>query len=168
LAPALHAPAARRVVLAVATCAGAGLVPAIPGTCGAALGVALFLLFAPAPLWLLALTWLGLLALGTWAADVAGRLYEREDDARIVIDEVVGQLLALSPLLTPLLDANYWSVVTAFVLFRSFDIGKMGPVGWVERRVRGGLGVMLDDLVAGALSAVILLLLGRFTPLWPS
>jgi len=131
------------VVLAVATCAGAGLVPAIPGTCGAALGVALFLLFAPAPLWLLALSWLSLLALGTWAADVAGRLYEREDDARIVIDEVVGQLLALSPLLTPLLDANYWSVATAFVLFRSFDIGKMGPVGWVERRVRGGLGVNL-------------------------
>jgi phosphatidylglycerophosphatase A len=86
----------------------------------------------------------------------------REDDQRIVIDEVVGQWLALAPLLWlpgwrfGLDAAGLVPLVTGFVAFRVLDVWKPGPVGWAERRFSGGLGVMLDDLVAGALGALAL------------
>lgn len=95
-------------------------------------------------------------AVGIRAADVAERVYARSDDGRIVIDEIVGQLAALAPLV--LLEGGErarspgW-LVTAFVAFRLFDIWKPGPVGWAERRFSGGAGVVLDDLAAGLLAA---------------
>ncbi len=101
---------------------------------------------------LFALSWAALLALGVWAADRAERIYG-PDDGRIVIDEVVGQLLTCAPLL-------FWgaatpaALVTAFVTFRVLDIWKPGPVGWAERHFEGGTGVMADDVVAGAIGAV--------------
>jgi phosphatidylglycerophosphatase A len=103
---------------------------------------------------LLALSWVALLALGVWAADRAERIYG-EDDGRIVIDEVLGQLLTLTPFL-------FWgrasvaALVTAFVTFRLLDIWKPGPVGWAERHFEGGAGVVADDVVAGALGAVFM------------
>ncbi len=101
-------------------------------------------------------------AAGVWAAGVVAAASGREDDGRIVIDEVVGQLATLAPLLAlpgwrPALDAaGLVPLVTAFVTFRVLDIWKPGPVGWAERRFGGGLGVMLDDLVAGVLGALLL------------
>ena len=99
--------------------------------------------------------------LGIWAAGQAEAFFGRSDDGRIVIDEVVGQLIALVPLLGEvgrLLGVVDWLIwaVTGFVLFRVFDIWKPGPVRWAERRFEGGLGVVLDDVVAGALAAVVL------------
>jgi len=140
----------------VATAAGAGLVPLAPGTCGAALAIPIFVLFSFLPGALLALSWGALLALGIWASERAEGALGHKDDSRIVIDEVVGQLLALAPLLaTPFSPSLGW-LVTAFVLFRLFDVWKPGPVRWAERRFAGGLGVMLDDVVAGALAALVL------------
>jgi phosphatidylglycerophosphatase A len=142
----------RHVVVAVATGAGTGFAPIAPGSVGSALAVLVFVLFSPAGPALCALSWLALLALGVWAADGAERIYG-EDDGRIVIDEVLGQLLALAPLLV-------WgrvsaaALVTGFVTFRLLDVWKPGPVGWAERRFEGGLGVVADDLVAGALAAI--------------
>ena len=98
------------------------------------------------------------MGLGIWAAGEAQRAFGREDDSRIVIDEVAGQLLALAPLLAlPAASrGNFFAVVTGFVAFRLFDIWKPGPVGAAEMRFTGGLGVMADDLVAGALAAAAL------------
>ena len=101
---------------------------------------------------------------GVWASDRAEAIWGRRDDSRIVIDEVSGQLLALSPLAVWNRGAGAsfaWLplVVTGFVLFRCFDIWKPGPVRWAERRFHGGLGVMADDWVAGALSAIGLVLI---------
>jgi phosphatidylglycerophosphatase A len=105
---------------------------------------------------LLALSWVALTCLGVWAADGAELAFGRKDDGRIVIDEVVGQLLTLAPLLLAgAADSLPW-LVTGFVAFRVFDIWKPGPVRWAERRFQGGLGVMMDDVVAGALGAVVL------------
>jgi len=150
--------------LTLGTGFGAGLLPKAPGTFGSMLAIPIFVLFSPLPIGLQAITWLGLGALGTWAAGVAGGHYGVEDDGRIVIDEVVGQWLALLPLV-PLgagIHAGTWMqpgsialLVTGFVAFRCFDIAKPGPVGWAERRFTGGLGVMMDDVVAGAFGAVV-------------
>jgi phosphatidylglycerophosphatase A len=113
-------------------------------------------LFSPTPA-LLALTWGALLALGIWAADQAEGAFGRADDGRIVVDEVAGQLLALAPLLAapPAARTSFSALVTGFVAFRLFDIWKPGPVRWAERRFSGGTGVMADDVVAGALAALV-------------
>ncbi|MFP6640480.1 MAG: phosphatidylglycerophosphatase A, partial [Myxococcota bacterium] len=103
--------------------------------------------------------------------------FDRHDDGRIVIDEVVGQWIALSPLLLlhdlPLgqfripgleslnetgIDLWWALVVTAFVAFRWFDIRKPGPVKWAEERFKRGAGVMADDIVAGGLAAAVVTL----------
>ncbi len=128
---------------------------------GAAVGAVLFVPLSRLDFGLYALTVVTLAVLGTWAAGQAEAFFGREDDGRIVIDEVVGQLVTLAPLLAApgreLGRGAWWIwVVTGFVLFRVFDIWKPGPVGWAERRFEGGLGVMLDDVVAGALGAALL------------
>ena len=113
-------------------------------------------------LWLLALSWPSLVlafvavsVLGTWAADVAERALEVKDPGAIVVDEVAG--MTLSVLLVPLTPA---ALVAGFVLFRIFDVAKPFPAN-VAQRLPGGVGVMLDDLVAG-LYALLLLLLARW------
>lgn len=147
---------------------GAGLFPVAPGTAGALVGVGLalaLLLVFPVPgaalLPFAALT-LAVTALGYAVSGTAGGLLGVVDDGRIVIDEVAGQLVALAPLFVRELNfesRGFWVVVvTAFVLFRGFDIAKPGPVSWAERRIEGGAGVMTDDLVAGALGAAVLAL----------
>jgi phosphatidylglycerophosphatase A len=150
----------------VASVAGVGLAPAAPGTAGAAFAAAIFVLFSLLPAGVgaagLALAGAGALAAGIWAAEVLETATGREDDGRIVIDEVVGQWLTLAPLLAlpgwrfGLDAAGLVPLVTGFVAFRVLDIWKPGPVRWAERRFSGGLGVMLDDLVAGALGALLL------------
>jgi phosphatidylglycerophosphatase A len=144
------------VAIALATGLGAGFAPFAPGTFGAALAIPIFVLLSQS-LWGLALAWGALMAVGTWAAGEAERRFASEDDGRIVIDEVAGQLLAFAPLLAlPMASrTNFFAVVTGFVAFRAFDIAKPGPVRWAERRFEGGLGVMADDVVAGALAAAV-------------
>jgi phosphatidylglycerophosphatase A len=150
----------------VASVAGIGLAPRAPGTAGAAFAAAIFVLLSLLPRGLGAAA-LGLLcaagfAAGVWAAKVLEAATGREDDGRIVLDEFVGQLVTLAPLLAlpgwrlGADAAGLVPVVTGFVAFRVLDIWKPGPVGWAERRFSGGLGVMLDDLVAGALGALAL------------
>jgi phosphatidylglycerophosphatase A len=130
-----------------------------PGTWGSAVGVALYLPLSTAGPAAYAAACLGLLAAGIWASGRAERVFGK-DDGRIVIDEVVGQLLALSPLLADpaRLRSPLW-LVTGFVAFRVFDIWKPGPARWAERRFSGGMGVMLDDVVAAALAALLLVLI---------
>jgi phosphatidylglycerophosphatase A len=150
----------------VASAAGIGLVPVAPGTAGAGFATAIFVLFSLLPrgagLVAVGLACLGGFAAGVWAAGAVGTATGREDDGRIVIDEVVGQLVTLAPLLAlpgwrfGFDAAGLAPVVTGFVAFRVLDIWKPGPVGWAERRFRGGLAVMLDDLVAGLLGAGLL------------
>ncbi len=101
--------------------------------------------------WLYVLGTLALLSLGIWAADAAERFYGRKDDGRIVIDEVVGQLVALSPLVLIGSGSLWLPLVTGFVAFRVFDVWKPGPVRRAER-LEGGAGVMLDDVAAGVLA----------------
>ncbi|HEB89364.1 MAG TPA: phosphatidylglycerophosphatase A [Deltaproteobacteria bacterium] len=170
----------------IAVAGGLGYMPVAPGTAGSVGGVLLFVLLIQglpgrviaSQAGLIAVHALGLLALLLLGIRAAGRAeidFGRRDDGRIVIDEVVGQWLALSPLLwsgssfsggpealpdgqsAPLLFFS--EVVTGFVLFRLFDVWKPGAVRWAERRFEGGLGVMADDVVAGIHAAICLLIL---------
>ena len=143
------------MAIAFATGFGVGFAPLAPGTFGALLALPIFVLLSHS-FWALIGVLGVLMAIGMWAAGEAERTFGRGDDGRIVIDEIAGQLLALTPLFV--LPANsrvgFPELVTAFVAFRLFDIAKPGPVRWAERRFEGGLGVMADDVVAGALAAV--------------
>ena len=136
----------------VATCFGAGLVRWAPGTAASALALpAAWLLQSHAgPIGLAAAT-LAVLCVGIWAAGACERRSGTRDSPAIVIDEVAGQWVAL--LLIPPDPAAYG---IGFVLFRLFDVLKPWPIRLVDRRVKGGLGVMLDDVVAGVFAAVVL------------
>lgn len=129
-----------------------------PGTFGSALAVLLYFPLAALGAPGYGLVVLALFAVGTPAAGAAERIYGRADDGRIVIDEVVGQLITLAPLLlAPSLARSQRLALLAvgFFAFRLFDIWKPGPVRLLERRVTGGFGVMLDDVAAGALGAAV-------------
>jgi phosphatidylglycerophosphatase A len=92
-------------------------------------------------------------AVGVWAAARYEAASGDDDPQTVVIDEVAGQWLALVPV--ALLPApSLWPYGLAFLLFRAADIAKPWPVGWIDRRVGGGLGIMLDDLAAGAYGAL--------------
>jgi phosphatidylglycerophosphatase A len=101
-----------------------------------------------------------LFAAGLWAVRNLSRQGSERDPGWVVVDEGAGQLLALATI-PP--GAPWLWVVLAFLLFRIFDILKWGPVGWADRR-KGTFWVMLDDLLAGAMAAVTILLL-RLAPL---
>jgi len=130
--------------------------------------VAVYLVIADIGSFAYGVTVLGLGFLGVWASDAAERVFARKDDGRIVVDEVVGQLLTLAPLamLAPAAARRSpgW-LLAGFLLFRLLDIVKPPPARWAERSFAGGAGVMLDDVLAGALGAV---LLGLALLWWPS
>jgi phosphatidylglycerophosphatase A len=143
----------RGLALTVATGAGSGLSPFAPGTAGSAVGVLLFWPLAALGLPLFAATTVGVIALGIWAADEAERIFASKDDGRIVVDEVAGQLLTLLPLVPAGRARSIPWLVTGFVAFRVLDVWKPGPVRWLQDNLRGGAGVVLDDVAAGAIGA---------------
>ena len=146
----------------VATAFGAGLLRPAPGTWGSAAAVPLAWALHVAggfPLHVAATALV--FALGWWATAVETARSGIDDPSEIVIDEVVGQWIALWPLSAGLWHAGvdrwifpYPGWVGAFVMFRLFDIWKPGPVGWADRK-HGAFGVMFDDVIAGLMAAVV-------------
>lgn len=136
---------------------GAGLLPKVPGTWGsaAALPFAWGLMAAGGPFLLLAAA-IACFAIGWWASAVYVGLTGADDPGEVVIDEVAGQWLVL--LAAPLDPASY---LAGFALFRLFDIWKPWPVRWADRRVGGGLGIMLDDVLAGLYGLGLMTLLNH-------
>ena len=135
---------------------GSGLSPVAPGTAGSL--AALIPWFAlrelPWPLYLgvIALAF----AIGVWASNVAIARLRIADPGAVVVDEFAGQWIALSPLLVVSEPQSGFWVLAGFALFRVFDVWKPWPVSWADRRVKGGFGVMLDDVIAGAYAALAL------------
>jgi len=144
------------VATVVATFFGAGYFPRMPGTAGAAAAIPLAWLLdrsGPPTYWLALIAVVGL---GIWAADVYDEAWGTHDAQVIVVDEAAGILVTLA--LVPRSPAN---LLLGFLLFRLFDIWKPWPVRWADRRVGGGLGSMLDDLLAGCYAAGLLLIVER-------
>lgn len=153
----------------IGTVFGVGYIRPAPGTWGSVVALPwgwLLHVLGGFPLLLLAI--LAGFIKGLWATSVMTRDGGDHDPSEIVVDEVVGQWIAILPLSYPA-----WSMgidilalwpgwIAAFVLFRLFDILKPGPVGWADQR-GDALGVMLDDVVAGVFAAIgVLLLAGLF------
>lgn len=138
---------------------GSGLSPLAPGTAGSLMVLPLLWLW----LWLgsgISLMVMALMSvLGIWVCGHAAQLMGVHDDPHIVWDEFCGQSLALWPVV-------YWAAgsgwspemwmdaLVAFLAFRLFDVWKPWPISWLDRQVEGGLGIMLDDVVAGVFAAL--------------
>lgn len=133
---------------------GSGLAPKAPGTFGTLAAVPLFLLLQPLPLWGYALATLLVCLVGIWACGEYSRALGVHDHGSIVWDEVAGYLITM--MFAP---PGWLWVVIGFVLFRLFDIWKPWPIGWLDAKVHGGLGIMLDDMLAGVFASAVLLLL---------
>ncbi|NQD36880.1 phosphatidylglycerophosphatase A [Permianibacter sp. IMCC34836] len=131
---------------------GSGLAPKAPGTFGTLAALPLVILgwWQLSPLVYAALT-VPLFALGVYASERTARDFGIKDPGAIVVDEWVG--LWASALFLPF---HWLNVLLIFVLFRIFDIAKPWPVSWADRRCQGGLGIMLDDLLAGAMACAVL------------
>jgi phosphatidylglycerophosphatase A len=139
----------------IATGFGIGCLPKAPGTWAS---------LAALPLaWLadqaagragIAIAGVAIALIGVWASQIYVDHHRVQDPGEIVIDEVAAQLLALTAV--PL---TFVSLIAGFLLFRLFDIVKPWPVSWADRSVKGGWGVMLDDLLAAAYAAIGLSLL---------
>lgn len=161
-------PVQRRALLAtpagwLACGLGSGLAPVAQGTFGSLAALLLWWLLLRELAWPI---YLGVLllgfAVGVWACDVAGRALGVDDHRSLVWDEFIGQWIALAPLLSPLwfgaAAAGWWAPLAGFLLFRLFDVWKPWPIRWLDRQLKGGLGVMVDDVVAGLFAAVVLVL----------
>ena len=136
----------------LATGFGVGLVPVAPGTVGSIVALPVWWwLLADLDLVVLCAVLAVLIGLGSWVIDRACRKAGVGDAGAIVLDEFVGVWIALVAAPKTLLG-----MAAGFALFRLFDIVKPWPVSWADREVRGGFGVMLDDVVAGVLAAFVL------------
>ena len=135
--------------LALATW-GVGYIPLAPGTFGSLVGVGLFFLLGAWPLQLAGIVVVTLA--GIWAATRTERVLGAKDPGKVVVDEVAGQMIALLPV-SVFAMSGFW-IIISFTLFRLFDIFKPYPARRCES-LRGGLGIMADDLVAGVYAALV-------------
>ncbi|WP_116473782.1 phosphatidylglycerophosphatase A family protein [Zobellella maritima] len=130
---------------------GSGLSPVMPGTMGTLAAIPLYWLIQGLPLgWYLALLVVGFIA-GIWICNVATRAIGRHDHGAIVWDEIIGFGITMTAAPT-----GWWWILAGFVLFRLFDIIKPWPIRWFDRRIHGGFGIMLDDVIAGLFAWVCL------------
>lgn len=173
IAPRKRRTAGDYLALAVSTC-GVGYFPIAPGTMGSLVGVGLYLslwaasyrvletnvfarkltllhVWTPQMAFMLVVIFLVTMA-GIWAATRTERLQQKKDPSIVVIDEVAGQMIAL--LSGPVWLHTSWSILTAFLLFRAFDIWKPYPIRKLEG-LESGLGIMADDLAAGAYALIV-------------
>ncbi len=133
---------------------GSGLAPKAPGTFGTLAAIPIYWLIADLALPLYLLWLVVTFALGVYWCHRSSVALGVHDHSGIVWDEMVGYWLTM--LLAP---AGWVWMLAGFVLFRLFDIAKPWPIGWVDRRVHGGLGIMLDDILAALYALAIMQLL---------
>lgn len=132
---------------------GVGVLPA-PGTWGTLLGVVIYLLLHPLPLWLYLVIVALLNITGVFLCAKVNNDLNTDDHPAAVWDEI-----AAFPIVMIAVPLTWYWLVIGFVLFRFFDIVKPGPISWIDKHVHGGIGVMLDDIVAALVSLAVLQLL---------
>jgi len=140
-----------RLILILATGFGVGYSPIAPGTMGTLLTIPIYYFLSSISSPFYELTLLTFFFLSSWISGQAQRYWGRVDDPRIVIDEMMGFLITM--LWVPKATV---SIIAGFFLFRFFDILKPFPIRRMERRWRGGYGVVLDDVLAGIYSNISL------------
>jgi len=130
---------------------GSGASPWAPGTVGTLAAVPLWYLLAQTPLSIYLLLVLAALLVGVWLCGRTSRDLGVHDHGGIVWDEFVGYWITM--IAVPM---DWIWALTGFILFRLFDILKPWPIGPVDRQVQGGLGIMMDDVLAGIMAAAVL------------
>lgn len=122
---------------------GSGLSPIAPGTAGTFAAIPLYLLLSVLPTTEYLLLIFISFAFGIWVCSASAQKIGVHDYSGIVWDEIVGYLIVMAPY-----KATLFSVIAGFVTFRFFDIFKPWPIRWIDRYIHGGLGIMLDDVLA--------------------
>lgn len=140
---------------------GTGLSPKAPGTMGTLLGVLIYLFIEELSLPLYLLFVAACYVLGVYLCERVARDMGEHDPGGIVLDEMVGFWVVM--IAAP--AAWYW-IVVGFVLFRVADIRKPWPICWLDKNVKGGLGIMLDDLAAAVMAGVCLYLINAGLMTW--
>jgi phosphatidylglycerophosphatase A len=148
----------KSVALFIATVGGAGYFPFAPGTVGSLAGAVVYLLTRHLEPGIQVGLFAAICVVGTWASTVAARHFGREDPGHVVVDEVAGQLATLL-----LLDVGLLGTLAGFLIFRVLDIIKPWPANRLEA-LHGGLGIMADDVMAGAYGWVLLWVLVYLFP----
>jgi len=133
---------------------GSGLSPKAPGTAGTVVAVILYLLLSQLPLTAYVLMLLITFVAGIYLCDRSSKLLGVHDHGGIVWDEFVGYWIAM--LLAP---TGWIWIIVGFILFRLFDILKPFPINYLDKHVHGGLGIMLDDVLAGIFALICLQLI---------
>lgn len=151
----------KSVIMAIATGCWVGMIPKAPGTWGSLAAFLPWLLIKDLPLPLYLLVLIAVFVIGFFAAGGAEKILDRADAGPIVIDEILGMFIALT-----LAPNHPLAWLLAFALFRLFDITKPFPVSWFDQNIHGGIGIMMDDVVAGIYALISLHLIwfviGRF------
>jgi len=150
-----------RLAFAIATVFKAGYIPIAPGTVGSIIGLLVFWLikdYASFTIEMFVAT--ALFFAGVWASTIVEQTLERHDPGVVIVDEVVGMLVALM-----LLPSTITVIFLAFLLFRVFDIIKPYPARWCEQLSRGW-GIMMDDVVAGLYVNVLIHIILWIAPQW--
>jgi len=150
----------RFLIIFLATGFYSGYVPAIPGTAGSVVGVAVWwLVFLPlwrrSPAAAIAL-WVITFAAGCFISGRAEEIFGEHDSSKIVIDEICGMVATMF-----LVPQGWLWVAAGFAAFRLLDILKPFPAGLIDRRMRGGAGVMFDDLAAAIYANLVLQIVSR-------
>lgn len=130
---------------------GTGASPYAPGTVGTLLGIPLVYLLSQWSLWVYLLVTVVLTVIGIWVCDKTSKDIGVHDHGGIVIDEVAGYLVTMIAV-----PVNVWTLIAAFFIFRFFDIIKPWPIGWLDKQVQGGVGIMVDDLLAGVYGLAVI------------
>ena len=140
-----------RWILLLATGLGIGKLPRAPGTFGSLLGLVLVWVVSGWPGSLLAMFLLAFCALAVWVAHKAEHILGAQDPGCIVIDEIAGILIAGAGL-----PFNAPIAAAVFILFRLLDVLKPFPVGWLDQHLKGGIGIVMDDVAAGILANLVI------------
>lgn len=144
-------PMTSKMAFQIATFFGIGRLPKAPGTWATLVTLPIAYLFLQlGPIIYMVLTFLFLIV-GILACDITEKSRSSHDDGDLVVDEVVGLLITMT-----WLPITWQSFVFSFILFRILDIAKPFPVNLLDKRIKGGLGVMLDDVAAGLIANVVL------------
>ena len=144
-------PRPRSVLHWIAFGAGAGLAPRAPGTAGTAVAIPIYAVLATQPVGLYLLAVALIAAAGVRVCGRTARELGVHDHPGIVLDEIAGFLVTMTAL-----PFDWPWIAAGFVAFRVLDVAKPWPISLCDRKVGGGLGIMLDDLLAGALACAAL------------
>ncbi|NOR68123.1 MAG: phosphatidylglycerophosphatase A [Methylomarinum sp.] len=133
---------------------GSGLVRKMPGTMGTLAAIPVYLIFMQSNIWVYSALTVLVSVSGIWICGAAAKLLGEHDFGGIVWDEIAGFLITMW-----LVPYSWYTLLLGFILFRFFDILKPWPIKWIDQKVEGGLGIMLDDVLAGIFAGLILFLI---------